>query len=393
MKPLNILISGAGVAGSALAYWLDHYGFKVTIVEQATTIRDGGYAVDFRGNAIEVLRRMGILDEIKKVQTHMGAVSFVDEKNNHLADMPAIFLSGELEIVRGDLSKILYNLTKNTTEYIFGDSISSISETASGVDVTFRNTKPRTFDLVVGADGTHSKVRSLVFGEEAQFVHFLGYYISIFTTQNDFNLDHTGLFYATPGKLSGIYSARKKNEAKVMLYFAGARMTVEHNDTKSQKKFVADTFTNENWEMPKLLNSMQKSQDFYLDTIDQVRMNQWSKGRVILLGDAGYCASPLSGAGTGLAIIGAYILAGELRRANGDYTSAFAKYEQAMRPYVKKAQSIPTLLGPLMIPKLRWLLRIRITLLRTIVFLRFQGLIAKLARLPSNEVKLEDYLK
>ena len=392
MRTLNILISGAGVAGPALAYWLNRYGFKVTIVEQVTTIRDSGYAVDFRGNAIEVLRRMGILDEIKRAQTHMGAVSFVDKNNKHLADMPAIFLSGELEIVRGDLGKILYSLTKSTTEYIFGDSISSISETESGVNVTFKNNKPRTFDLLVGADGTHSKVRSLVFGEEARFVHHLGCCISIFTTQNDLNLDHTGLCFATPGKLSAIYSAREKSEAKVIFYFTVPKQAIEA-DTESQKKFVADTFANEGWKIPKFLKTMQNSRDFYFDTIDQVRMEQWSKGRIILLGDAGYCASPLSGAGTGLAIVGAYILAGELRRAKDDYTTAFANYEQAMRPYVKKAQALPNLLRPLMLPKSRWLLGLRITLLRTITFLKLEGLIVKLARSPSNTVRLEEYVK
>lgn len=391
MKVRTILISGAGVAGPALAYWLNKYGYKVTIVERAPTIRDGGYAVDFRGNAIEVLRRMGILDEVKKSQTNTGAVSFVDANGKRLADMPPIFLSGEFEILRGDLGKILYDLTKDSTEYIFDDSITDIQEMEDSVKVAFRNSKPRTFDLVVGADGPHSIVRSLVFGDESQFIKHLGYCVSIFTTKNYLNLDHTGLYHATPGKLSAIYSARNNTEAKVSFYFAAPEIINAGHDIVEQKKIVTNKFAQEGWEVPKFLKAMQDSKDFYFDTIDQVRMKRWSKGRVVLLGDAGYCASPLSGTGTGLAIVGAYILAGELKRANSDYETAFANYEQAMRPYVKKAHALPTLLGPLMIPKSRIVMGGRIGLLRIVTALRLDKLVAKIARQPSDAVRLQDY--
>lgn len=387
----TILISGAGVAGPALAYWLNKYGYKVTIVERAPTIRDGGYAVDFRGNAIEVLRRMGILDEVKQAQTHTGTVHFVDANNKRLADMPSIFLSGELEILRGDLGKILYNLTKASTEYIFNDSITAIKEAEDGVTVEFKKAKPREFDLVVGADGPHSIVRSLVFGQESQFIKHLGYCVSIFTTENYLKLDHTGLYHATPGKLSAIYSARNNTEAKVSFYFAAPEITNVSHDTAEQKKIVANKYANEGWEVPKFLKAMQDSKDFYFDTIDQIRMPKWSRGRVVLLGDAGYCASPLSGTGTGLAIVGAYILAGELKRADGDLATAFTNYEQAMRPYVKKAQALPNLLGPLMIPKSRLIISFMIGLLRVVTGLRLDKLVAKIARQPSDAVRLHEY--
>lgn len=391
MKSRSVLISGAGVAGPALAYWLNKYGYKVTIVERAPTIRDGGYAVDFRGNAIEVLRRMGILDEVEKSQTRTGAVSFVNANGKRLADMPPIFLSGELEILRGDLGKILYDLTKDSAEYIFDDSITDIQEMEDGVKVAFKNGKPRTFDLVVGADGTHSVVRSLVFGDESQYIKHLGYCVSIFTTENYLDLDHTGLYYSTPGKLSAVYSARNNTEGKVSFYFAAPEIINAGHDITEQKKIVTNKFANEGWEVPKLLKAMQTSKDFYFDTIDQIRMPRWSKGRVVLLGDAGYCASPLSGTGTGLAIVGAYILAGELPRADGDFTTAFTSYEQKMRPYVKKAQALPDLLGPLAIPKSRLVISLGVGLLRTISALRLEGLIAKIARRPSDAVRLEDY--
>jgi len=179
MKNQNVLISGASVAGPALAFWLSRYGFRTTIVERAPALRPGGYAVDFRGASVRVLERMGLLAEVQRLQTRIGAITIVDRENKKVASMPDGFTSGELEILRGDLAWVFHEATRNTTEYIFGDSIASLEESDAGVDVTFLSDRRRRFDLVVGADGLHSKLRSVAFGDEAKFVRHLGYYVSI----------------------------------------------------------------------------------------------------------------------------------------------------------------------------------------------------------------------
>ncbi len=223
MKNKNILISGASMAGPALAFWLSRYGFHPTIVECAPALRPGGYAVDFRGASLRVLERMGLLPEVQRKQTRIGAITIVDRNNRKVASMPDGFTSGELEILRGDLARVFYEATCGTTEYIFGDSIAGIEESGSGVDVQFQRGGRRTFDLVVGADGLHSKVRSLAFGEEANFVRYLGYYVSIFTIPNYLNLERSGLYYGTPGQESGHLQWRRWTGSQgVVLFCDGA---------------------------------------------------------------------------------------------------------------------------------------------------------------------------
>ncbi len=340
MTNKTVLISGASVAGPALALWLGRYGFQPTIVERAPAVRPGGYAVDFRGASVRVLERMGLLHEVQRQQTRVGAITIVDRDNRKVASMPDGFTSGELEIMRGDLAGIFYEATRATTEYIFDDSIASMEESPAGVDVVLQRTGPRRFDLVVGADGLHSRVRSLAFGEEARFVRYLGCYVSIFTIPNYLNLDRSGLYYGTLGKKVGIFSGRDRQEAKASFFFATEPLHYDRRDTEQQKVLLREHFRHEAWEVPRLLEQMNTAPDFYFDSVSQVKMDRWSKGRCVLLGDAAYCASPLSGMGTGMAVVGAYILAGELARANGDYATAFERYETAMRPFVAKCQGI-----------------------------------------------------
>src|SRR5580698_7927152 len=193
VKNKSILISGASIAGPALAWWLRRYGFEPTVVERAPVLRPGGYAVDFRGASVRVLDRMGLLEEVRRRQTRIGAITIVDRDNNKVASMPDGFTSGELEILRGDLAGIFHQATRMTTEYIFDDRIAGMEESDGGVDVQFQHGGRRRFDLVAGADGLHSKVRSLAFGEEADFVRYLGYYVSIFTIPNYLDLERSGL--------------------------------------------------------------------------------------------------------------------------------------------------------------------------------------------------------
>ena len=204
----RILISGASVAGPSLAWWLARHGFRPTVVERAPQLRGGGYAVDFRGAAhLSVLTKMGILDRIRERQTHLSATTYVDADGRPVASMPAGIFAGDVEILRGDLGRILYEATRDSTEYLFGDSITGLHQDAGGVHVTFCRAAPQTFDLVIGADGLHSVVRELAFGDHQDSVRDLGLYVSIFGVPDRYGLDHEGLLYSVPGRTAAIFSA------------------------------------------------------------------------------------------------------------------------------------------------------------------------------------------
>ena len=391
MRNKRILISGASIAGPALAFWLRRYGFNPTIVERAPTIRPGGYAVDFRGASICVLERMGLLLDVQRMQTRIGAITIVDQNNKKLASMPDGFTSGELEILRGDLAGIFHEATREGAEYIFDDSIASIQETDSGVNVLFERGGRRSFDLVVGADGLHSKVRSLAFGEEANFVRYLGYYVSIFTIPNHLKLDRSGLYYGTLGKKVGIFNSGDPKESKASFFFATEPLTYERRDTEQQKRILREHFQQELWEVPHLLEFMEFAPDFYFDSISQVKMERWSTGRCVLLGDAAHCASPLSGMGTGMAVLGAYILAGELAEAGGDYTIAFARYESLMRDFVKKCQELADGGTDWFVPRTRFRFWLSTQMWKILPYTPWKNLMIEVPLKIGNSISLKDY--
>ena len=391
MKNKSVLISGASVAGPALAFWLGRYGFHPTIVERAPAVRPGGYAVDFRGASVRVLERMGLLSEVQRRQTRIGAITIVDRDNKKVASMPDGFTSGELEILRGDLAGIFHEATRETTEYIFDDSIASMKESEAGVDVVFERGGQRRFDLVVGADGLHSKVRSLAFGEEANFVRYLGYYVSIFTIPNYLNLDRRGLYYGTLGKKVGIFSGGDQREAKASFFFATEPLEYDRRNMEQQKRALRDHFQQEGWEVPRLLQIMETAPDFYFDSISQVKMNRWSAGRSVLLGDAAYCASPLSGMGTGMAVVGAYVLAGELAEANGDYALAFERYENLMRDFVKKCQGIADGGTDWFVPRTRFRLWLSNQMWKILPYTPWKNVMIEVPLKIGNSISLKEY--
>ena len=395
IKNRNILISGASIAGPALAYWLSRHGFHPTVVERAPALREGGYAIDIRGAARDVAERMGIMPEVRRATTKTRGMSFVDSANKPQASMSADLFGGEglvseFEILRGDLAHILYAATRDTTEYIFNDSVTSLSQSDEGVQVTFEQSKPRTFDLVVGADGLHSNVRAQTFGDESQFIRHLGYYVSIFTTANHLHLDRWELVYSMPGKLAAIYSTRQNSEAKVMFYFTSPQVQYDRHDMGEQKKILAKVFDGEGWEVPRLLKAMGDAPDFYFDSISLIQMDSWSKGRAVLLGDAGYCPSPLSGQGTNLALVGAYVLAGELKAAAGDHRTAFARYEEEMRGYVEQNQKTALGGGKWFIAPTRFKIWLRNLNIRMLPYLPWKGLIARAIQ-KQYAITLKDY--
>ncbi|WP_024761214.1 FAD-dependent monooxygenase [Streptomyces exfoliatus] len=396
----TVLISGASIAGPALALWLHRYGFAPTVVERAPELRTGGYKVDIRGTAIEVCRRMGVLDEIRTKSTDMRGGSYVDDAGRTIGELPADIFGGRVEeddeIMRGDLARILYDRTREDVEYLFDDSIAALDEDADGVTVTFDSGTVRRFDLVVGADGLHSNTRRLVFGEEERFKRHLGAYISIFTAPNHLGLDRWETYHAIPQKLLCVYSSSGETDAKNLFVFS-APEDVPYNlrDVTEQKRLLADTFAGDGWEVPRLLGHAADADDFYLDSMSLVEMDRWSRGRVVLLGDAAHCSSPASGQGTGLALTGAYVLAGELARAGGDHTVAFARYEERMRPGVEQNQKMAEGFVKEMTVGSKWKIALRMLMVRTLPKTPWKNLIAKKIRdgirSAANAVPIEDY--
>jgi 2-polyprenyl-6-methoxyphenol hydroxylase-like FAD-dependent oxidoreductase len=342
----RILISGSSIAGPTLAFWLAKYGFRPTVVERTPGLRAGGNGVDVRGQAIEVAERMGILPRIRAAAADIIGTSFVNAANHRVAhiDVQAIqrkYGSGEVEIMRGDLAAILNEATKHDVEYIFGDSIRTLEQDDDGVTVAFEHGVTRRFDLVVGADGTHSAVRRLAFGPESQFLRYLGHYFAFASADPALGEDRWMTLYNLPGKSAGIYRSGNHTGAKAYLTFHQPDpLTYDYRDIEQQKHLLSEAYAGvSSWRVPQLLAGALSDPDFYFDSLSQVRMPSWSSGRITLVGDAAHCASPVSGAGAMLGLIGAYRLAGELAAAGGNHHVAFRRYEEVHRPLIKRSQS------------------------------------------------------
>jgi len=347
MTTRSILISGGGIAGPALAFWLARRGLEVTIVERAPAPRPGGQAVDLRGAGRTVVDRMGLLDAARAVSLDQRGIAWVRDDGRIAARMPADAFGGEgivseIEVLRGDLAALLYEASLPDTEYLFDDTVTALDQDDDGVRVSFKRSASRRFDLVVGADGSHSVVRTLGVASEADCMESLGCYTSWFTAPAEVDLDGWFMMHNSPGGLvASVRPGRLPGEHKVGLSFRSAPLAVDPFDVQAQKALVAERFAGAGWEVPRLIAAMHGAPDFLLDSMAQVRLPAWSRGRVVLLGDAAWCPTPLTGLGTTLAVVGAYVLAGELAAANGDHDVAFRRFEEVLRAYVATSQQLP----------------------------------------------------
>ncbi|MFJ3309383.1 FAD-dependent monooxygenase [Streptomyces sp. NPDC086549] len=341
----TVLISGGGVAGPALAYWLRRHGFEVTVVERAPGLRSGGQAVDVRGVALDVLERMGLLERAEKVRTRMRGMSVLDADGREVErSTEATYSSGRLdsediELLREDLVRLIHEHTRADVEYVLGDSIVALDEDDSGVRVDFAHGASRTFGLVIGADGLHSTVRRLAFGPEERFARHLGSYLSVFGADNFLGLDDWQTWLRDGDVGFGIMPVRDNTELRIAF---GFRSDPLGHDPRALQRLVTDRLAALRWNGARLAEAARQAPDFYCDAMAQIHLDQWSRGRVALLGDAGYCPSPLSGQGTSLALVGGYVLADCLGRAHGDHDAAYARYERRMRPFVTVNQALAT---------------------------------------------------
>lgn len=385
---MKVLVSGASVAGPSVALWLGRAGHDVTVVEIAPALRQGGYAVDFRGEVFTtVLDRMGVLADLRSLQTGGNAMRFVDASGRKVMRLPAEFAGGELEVLRADLSRVLYEHSHEQAAYRFGDSIASLHEHAGGVDVRFESGLEETYDLVIGADGLHSVVRRLAWPAERVVERHLGYYVGGWEVPNTLGISGDSLLYNVPGKLASVGADRRDpGLAGTLFVFKSPELTYNRRDLDQQKAILRDQFSGLGWHVPELLEALPAATELYFDSISRVSVDRWSTDRIVLLGDAGYGAT-FGALGTGTAVVGAYVLAGELAQARGDLRSAFDRYETRLRKAVSTTQD-GSRAGSFLAPATRFGLAARNRIL-DIPF--FMNKMLKMAQNMSELIELPEY--
>ena len=364
---MKVLISGAGIAGPTLAYWLAHYGLKPTIIEAAPRLRTGGYIIDFWGAGFDIADRMGLLAEISSRGYLVREVRVVNQSGKRVAGFPVDAFSRMtrgrfVSLPRTELASAIFGKIEGQVETIFGDSVERIDQTESGVQVTFERGGAREFDLVVGADGLHSYVRELAFGEESRFEKYLGYKVAAFEVKGYRPRDELVYVMYTQVNQQLARFAMRGDRTMFLFIFKDDDPTGTDN-IQAQKALLRKRFGTSGWECPQILDALDTTNDLYFDRVSQIRMDSrpglWTRERVTLVGDAASCVSLLAGQGTALAMVAAYILAGELHRANGAYAQAFRRYQDLFGPFVFKKQKAALRFAGAFAPKSKFALFLR----------------------------------
>lgn len=341
---MKIAISGCGIAGPALAFWLSRAGHEPVLIEKAPRLQSGGYVIDFWGVGYDIVEKMGLLPRLKDIGYHVDEVRFVDSHGRRRAGFSTSVIRRMTRdrfttLRRSDLSTTLYSAVKDDAEVIFGDSIASIDEHADCLQVTFDRASSRTFDLVVGADGLHSRTRRIAFGAEAQFEVRLGLHVAAFETKGYRPRDElVYLSHTRPGRQISRFSMRD-DRTLFLFVFRDEQLDEPFPATdQGYKTTLRHIFGSDGWEATRILAEMDSARCIYFDRVSQIKMDRWAKGRVALIGDAAACVSLLAGEGTGLAIAEAYVLAGELVHAGGNHLSAFTTYQKRLMPLLRRKQ-------------------------------------------------------
>lgn len=344
----RILITGGSIAGNTAAWALAEQGIDVVLLEKAPAFRDGGQNVDVRDVGREVLQRMGVEAEALANGTGEEGTAWVNEDGSHAATFLAKDIEGdgptaELEILRGDLARILYDASRDRVDYRFGDTVSGVHDDGRRVTVEFASGRTELFDALIIAEGVGSSTRERVFPGENE-PRWMDLTIAYFTIPRSADDDRLWRWYHAPGGRSVSLRPDRHGTTRAMLTVQGKAKGEHEWSREQQQQYLRDTFADAGWEAPRVLAAMEESDDFYFDALRQVQLPAWHKGRVAITGDAAWCATPVAGIGTTLAVTGAYVLAGEIGSSD-DLEAAFAAYDDAVRPMVEKAQGIPKI-GP-----------------------------------------------
>jgi 2-polyprenyl-6-methoxyphenol hydroxylase-like FAD-dependent oxidoreductase len=343
LQEKKALISGASFAGLSTAYWMNKLGYKVTVVEVANGLKKGGTPVNVRENTVDIVKRMGIYNLIKANALSLELWEFknaddITEGSMLLKVEGQPLPTNEFEIERDVLLNMMYNLVKDDVKFVFGDSITALTETPDDIQVSFKNGATGSFDLVFGCDGIHSVVRKLWFGDESQYIHFLEQYFSITIVNKLLIKPNTAQMYNVPNKAVMLNAYNNKTDI-IFCFRSPKEIPYDYRDEEQQRKIILEQFAGESWRTAELLEEVKTSKTFYFDKLCQVKMPSWTKGRVALVGDAGYCASPAAGMGGSLAIDGAAALADAFQKNDGNFELAFQEYNTSLRPFIEEVQA------------------------------------------------------
>ncbi|KAJ5601550.1 FAD/NAD(P)-binding domain-containing protein [Penicillium lagena] len=402
MAPLKVLICGGGCAGPALAYWLNRSGHQVTVIERFPILRAAGSQIDLRGAGIEAVKRMGLLEAIRGILVDEAGAAMLDSHGNAIAQIMANksgqgaqSLTSEYELMRGDLVRILYAATKDNVEYIFGKTVDHFEQDDQQVTVTFSDGSSDTFDLLVGADGQGSRIRKAILPPGTPDPYFkFGTHVAYWfipRLEGDNNMMNV---YNSPGGRMVMRRSHSPTETQVLCYLRDSSpeiSSIHRASVDKQKAFWTQRFRNAGWQIDRFLEGMKTTDNWYCQEVVQVHTETWSKGRVVLLGDAAHCPSPFSGMGTSAALVGAYVLAGEISQHSDDFPQAFAEYDKILRPFVKEVQQVHPFLLRLGMPDTWWGIAILRFIFQTLCFLRIPELLSRFMNERDGGWQLPDY--
>ncbi|MGO4771770.1 FAD-dependent monooxygenase [Flavobacterium sp. W22_SRS_FK3] len=342
-KDKKVLISGASIAGLSTAYWMNRLGYQVTVVEMASKPRTAGAAVDLRGNTIAIAKRMGIFEQLKSHRLQVEMIEFknaedLTEGSIVLANDDAELPEDEIEIERDKFIPFLFHDLKEDVQFIFNTSITALNETKENIEVTFKDGSQQAFHLVLGCDGMHSGVRKIWFGDETKYAHFLNAYFSLTIVNKLLVKQKTMQMYNVPDKAITLNAYNNKTDI-IFCFYSEKEIQYDYRDVDQQRKIIMEKFSGQSWRTSELLEELEQSKNFYFDKFCQIKMPSWTKGRVALVGDAGYCASPAAGMGASLSMNGAAELVDALEKHNGNFDLAFEDYNKNLRPFIEEVQA------------------------------------------------------